>query len=41
VVAVTNQARGLTILEAIVGQLYLVIMVARLAGLLAQKLPHN
>ena len=34
--AVTNQARGLSVLEAIIGQLYLTIMVGRLVGLHSQ-----
>jgi uncharacterized membrane protein len=38
VIPVTNQARGLTILEAIIGQLYLAIMVARLVGSHAQNI---
>jgi hypothetical protein len=37
IVAVSKQARGLTILEAIVGQLYLAIMVGRLVGLYVSK----
>ena len=43
--AITNQARGLSVLEAIVGQLYLAIMVARLVGMHSQngssKNPHQ
>jgi hypothetical protein len=40
--AATNQARGLSVLEAIVGQLYLAIMVARLVGMLSQNVsPKN
>lgn len=35
--AATNPARGLSVLEAIVGQLYLAIMVARLVGMLSQN----
>jgi hypothetical protein len=37
ILAVSKQARGLTILEAIVGQLYLAIMVGQLVGLHAAK----
>jgi hypothetical protein len=36
IVAITSQARGLSILEAIVGQLYLAIILGRLIGLHAQ-----
>ncbi|OTE97435.1 hypothetical protein BCS42_05345 [Crenothrix sp. D3] len=37
VLAVSKQARGLTILEAIIGQLYLAIMVSRLVSLHISK----
>ncbi len=40
-VAVSKQARGLTILEAIVGQLYLAIMISRLVSLHIAEARHK
>jgi hypothetical protein len=41
VLAVSKQARGLTILEAVVGQLYLAIMISRLVSLHTSELQHK
>jgi len=41
IVAVSKQARGLTVLEAIIGQLYLAIMISRLVSLHIAEARHK
>lgn len=41
IIAVSQQARGLTVLEAIIGQLYLAIMVSRLVGMYTSELQRK